>query len=475
MRHRFSASLISLSLLLSFIAVPTSALTQIPKDPRAGRCEKDPKVPAAWKKYQDFTWNYPACPHPYRYVSGKLTSKTPKTAQSDRSELLGVDQCMIANYFGAQRAKQARGEILGPNYTLQFVPFQTPDFKVNSNPQKDYKDWVKAMEDVMNKSSDLPFNFKIAVPDKYFMLPNALKSYDVGFNKMEEGNTHPDSAIPNYLKLAQDAVAAADPSIDFSKANHMWIVGPPNTKRKNLINFALYNQTIQTQEKTMPRIYVTDHPYNFDVGNRNTNQKKYGNFIANNLFDGSGALGQMHEWGHSSGTFTVMASVFGGSQEKEGSMDWGLMQKKDGDWLALHKWILQMISDDQVRCAAKSKVTTHWLKPSTIKGGYEKLLMVPISGSDYIAVESIRPYGYSYKIPKCQQGALVYVAHLYGKGWDERTIHIPSTSKKKGCPGRGISEKGALVKGDSVSYGGVKITITEAGDFGDVVRVEPGA
>jgi hypothetical protein len=476
MKHRFSASLITLSLLLSFVAVPTSALTQIPTEPRVGdRCEKDPKVPAAWKKYQDFTWNYPACPHPYRYVSGKLTSKTPKTAQSDRSELLGVDQCMIANYFGAQRARQARGEILGPNYTLQFVPFQTPDFKVNSNPQKDYKDWVKAMEDVMNKSSDLPFNFKIAVPDKYFMLPNALKSYDVGFNKMEEGNTHPDSAIPNYLKLAQDAVAVADPSIDFSKANHMWIVGPPNTKRKNLINFALYNQTIQTQEKTMPRIYVTDHPYNFDVGNRNTNQKKYGNFIANNLFDGSGALGQMHEWGHSSGTFTVMASVFGGSQEKEGSMDWGLMQKKDGDWLALHKWILQMISDDQVRCASKSKVTTHWLKPSTIKGGYEKLLMVPLSGSDYLAVESIRPYGYSYKIPKCQQGALVYVASRYGGGWDERTIHIPATSKKKGCPGRGISEKGALVKGDSVSYGGVKITVVEAGDFGDVVRVEPGA
>ena len=327
----------------------------------------------------------------------------------------------------------------------------------------------------MNKSSDLPFNFKIAVPDKYFMLPNDLKSYDVGFNKMQDGNTHPDSAIPNYLKLAQDAVAVADPSIDFSKANHMWIVGPPNTKRKNLMNFALYNQTIQTQEKNMPRIYVTDHPYNFDVGNRNTNQKKYGNFIANNLFDGSGALGQMHEWGHSSGTFTVMASVFGGSQEKEGSMDWGLMQKKDGDWLALHKWILQMISDDQVRCAEKSKVTTHWLKPSTIKGGYEKLLMVPLSGSDYLAVESIRPYGYSYKIPKCQQGALVYVASRYGGGWDERTIHIPATSKKKGCPGRGISEKGALVKGDSVSYGGVKITVVEAGDFGDVVRVEPGA
>ena len=75
MRHRFSASLITLSLLLSLLAFPSSALTQIPTEARAGdRCEKDPKVPKAWKEYQDITWNYPACPHPYRYVSGKLSS-----------------------------------------------------------------------------------------------------------------------------------------------------------------------------------------------------------------------------------------------------------------------------------------------------------------------------------------------------------------------------------------------------------------
>jgi hypothetical protein len=466
MKHKLSASLITLSLLLSFVAVPSSALTQIPTEPRVGdRCEKDPKVPAAWKKYQDFTLNYPACPIPYRYVSGKLTSKTPKTAQSDRAELLGADQCMIANYWGSQRGKQARGEILGPNY------------KVNSNPQKDYKDWIKAMEDVMNKSSDLPFNFKIIVPEKYFMIPNTLKSYDVGDRWLSTGstsgqNTHPDEAIPNYLRLVQDVVAVADPAIDFSTSNHMWVVGPPNTKRKDLMNFNLFNSTIQTQEKLVRRLYVTDHPYNFDVGNREQNKKKYGNWVANYKFGGSGALGQMHEWGHSSGTFTTLNQVFGQPNE---SMKWSIMFEKDSDWLALHKWILQMISEDQVRCAPKDKVTTHWLKPSTIKGGYEKLLMVPLSGSDYLAVESIRPYGYSYKIPKCQQGALVYVASRYGGGWDERTIHIPATSKKKGCPGRGISEKGALVNGDSVSYGGVKITVVEAGDFGDVIRVEPGA
>ena len=456
MKPRFSASSIALSLLLSLYAVPTSALTQIPTEARVGdRCEKDPKVPADWKKYQDFTWNYPACPHPYRYVSGKLTSKKPKTAQSDRSELLSADQCMIANYWGSQRAKQARGEILGPNYTMQFVPFQTPDNKVNSNPQKDYKAWVKAMEDVMNKQSDLPFNFKIVVPDRYFMIPNTLKSYGVG--SKSGGN------MTNFLKLAQDVVAAADTEIDFAGSNTVWFVGPPTSKKVDLSGVALYNQNVVTKEKTFPRTLVTSHPYTYELKNR---QK------SGNEWDGSGALGFMHEWGHSSGTFTTFSEVVGLPNQM---MNWGTMFQKDSDWQALHKWILQMISDDQVRCAAKDKVTTHWIKPSTIKGGYEKLLMVPISGSDYIAVESVRPYGYSFKIPKCQQGALVYVAHLYGQGYNEKTFHIPSANQKKKCPGQSISEKGALVNGDSISYGGVKITVVEAGDFGDVIRVEPGA
>lgn len=472
-------SLIFISLIFSTLSISSTANAIIPTEARVGdRCEKDPKVPSAWKEYQDITWKYPACPHPYRYVSAKLTKVTPKTTQTNRSELLSVDQCMISNYWATKRAEQARGEILGPNYTLLIIPFQSPDYKMKSKPKDDYKMWIKGLEDVMNKQSDLPFNFKIVVPDKYFMIPNTLKSYDIGFKhyslQENENNSFNKSLVPGVMQLVQDVVAAADPEIDFSKANHMWIMGPPNAKLNDLMSWDLYNYTIQTQEKLMKRLYLTQNPfyYKFNIKTRSENEKKYGSkFIANGVFDGSGPLGFAHYWGHSSGTFTIFAEVFGAPGQM---MDWGIMQKKDADWLTLHKWILQMISDDQVRCAPKDKVTTHWIKPSSIKGGYEKMVMVPISASDYLVVESIRPYSYNFKIPKCQLGALVYVAHLYGQGWNEKTIHVPATTKKKKCPGRGPSELGALVNGDSVSFGGVKITVVEAGDFGDVIRVEPG-
>ena len=91
MRTKSKFLVIVLTLISSLIVIPSNAISALPAEPRVGdRCEKDSKVPAAWKKYQDFTWNYPACPHPYRYASGKLTSKKPKTAQSDRAEFLSV-------------------------------------------------------------------------------------------------------------------------------------------------------------------------------------------------------------------------------------------------------------------------------------------------------------------------------------------------------------------------------------------------
>ena len=131
-----------------------------------------------------------------------------------------------------------------------------------------------------------------------------------------------------------------------------------------------------------------------------------------------------------------------------------------------------MISDDQVRCAPKNKTTIHWLKPSTINGSFEKLLIVPISSTKYLAVESIRPYGYSFKIPKCQLGALVYVISNWGTN-KEKTIQIPTKTKKDYCFNATESELGALVKGNTISYEGVSISILESGEFGDVVQVEP--
>ena len=131
----------------------------------------------------------------------------------------------------------------------------------SSNPQKDYKDWIKSFEDVMNKSSDLPFNFKISVPDHYYMLPNSLKSYDIGY-KHWESHEFTKAVQPGVMKLVQDVVTLADPEIDFSKANHIWIVPPPTAKRKDLISWDLYNYNIQLRAYNLSPLLPFQLPTN---------------------------------------------------------------------------------------------------------------------------------------------------------------------------------------------------------------------
>jgi hypothetical protein len=439
------------ALQLTFASVPSQAVSVVSYG-ISPRCQPDPKVPAAWKEYQKMAQERARnCLYTFRFVKAKLPKTQPKTVQTDRAALLPNQNCRL-EMFPDWNKQAAAGDIINPNYKLLIIPFQTPDFKAKTNPQKDYKDWFKGMEDMVKNMSDVPSSFKIIIPDKYFMLPNTLKSYDVGSRWITPNSPHPDAAQPYFGRLAEDVVKIADPEIDFSVANHIWIVGPPNTKRSALVNFSNYRQVIQTNEKPFTRIYVTDHPYNYEVG--------WG------YFTGAGPTGQLHEWMHSSGTLST----------ESGLSVWGLTAEMQSEMLAWDKWMTNMITDEQVRCAPQNQTTTHWLKPSSIKGGsYEKLLMIPLNSYQSVVVESIRSVGYNFKIPKCQTGVLIYTIdrHLHQNGFSL----VQSPGKKKKCPydKQKPAELAAFQPGESVNIWGSKITVVEAGDFGDVVRVEPGA
>lgn len=437
--------IIAISILMSLVSVPSYAEGN--DSPPSPRCAYDPKVPKAWKEFQDKALNN-SCLYTFRYVKSKLTKEQPKTVQTDRGALLPPQQCRLEMYPDWNK-QAAAGDIINPHYKLLIVPFQTPDYKAKSNPQKDYGDWFKGMENIIKNSSDVPATFDIIIPDKYFMLSNTLKSYDVGDKWATEETHHSDAGKPIFGRLAEDVVKVADPEIDFSVANHIWIVGPPNSKRKDLVNFANFRQVIQTNEKSFTRIYVTGHPYNYDTvaGRRGL----------------AGPTGQMHEWMHSSGTLAT----------EMGLGPWGLTAEMQAEITSWDKWMLNMITDDQVRCAPMNQTTTHWLKPSSIKGGYEKLLMVPLNRYQSVVIESIRSTGYNFKIPKCQTGVLIYTIdrHKFHQGFDL----VQSPGKKKKCPYSDPKELAAFKQGESVNVWGSKITVVESGDFGDVIKIEPGA
>ncbi len=98
--------------------------------------------------------------------------------------------------------------------------------------------------------------------------------------------------------------------------------------------------------------------------------------------------------------------------------------------------------------------------------------MIPISQSKGIAIESIRPSGLYYKIPKASEGVLTYLIDLDTLGSHGLGLKlILPTNRNPNQPPFFLSQA-PLRLGESVTSNGYKITVTETGTFGDVVRVE---
>ena len=100
-------------------------------------------------------------------------------------------------------------------------------------------------------------------------------------------------------------------------------------------------------------------------------------------------------------------------------------------------------------------------------------LVVPIGRTKAIAIESHRAGGMNFKLNKASQGALVYLInsedtrHGFGinvvKPINRKTIYSDRFFVLADAP---------LKLNESVTLEGYKITVVEAGAFGDVVKVE---
>jgi hypothetical protein len=149
---------------------------------------------------------------------------------------------------------------------------------------------------------------------------------------------------------------------------------------------------------------------------------------------------------------------------------WGSVGSGRLDQLGWDKYIEGFMNDAQIRCASPNETSIHWIVPSAAKGPYQKLVVVPLSKNKVIVVESMRSAGYNYKLPKVNQGALVYTVDVsitaHGEGTD---VYVPSS---RAALFGGQKENAPMRVGEEIIISNVKITLIESGDFGDVIKVE---
>jgi hypothetical protein len=401
-------------------------------------CEEDPFLTGEMKDYQDAMKNVTCIPT-FRYVIKDLPTETPETEQTPKQELLPFERCDLKRFSTKWIEDERDGVHLFPELVIQIIPFQTPDFPATGDPVKELSTYWKFLESSLDNMTDVESKYEVRIADKFFKLDNSLISYNIG-----------DGAGDNFelrVKIANDILAVAEKDINFEGVHKLMFVGPPGTSSANLNDWIGGQMQLKTQEgNPFSGMGVHGHPTTIRQGSA----------------DMRGPMGQVHEIMH------FMSATL--SDHSEGlTGGFGNMSGAINDFLAWDKLVAKFIDGEQVRCAPTDKTSIHWIKPSTINGKHEKLLMIPISDHEAIAVESIRRSGFNFKLPSYRLGALVY--EINTKQLDETVngaegIEVVSNPKKSFA-------KMPLLPGEFLDVKGYKITVLESGEFGDLVQVDP--
>jgi len=298
-------------------------------------------------------------------------------------------------------------------------------------------------------SSDGESAIEIRYPDSYIEFSNKVSSYNI-YHENNHSN-------PEHMKFVKDLVQNVDPKINFSGANLIIVVVPPGTPLKNFEQGTL--RDFVTNEGSI-RYGSTMYPFTLT----GLETVKFSNFLS--------PFWWIHELYHSGyGLDDHYGDLKKDVNTEHGLGQWTLMTNYGGDLSAWEKWILGFITDSQIHCVNTNQSTTRWIAPSSVKSKEKKLVVIPISQTKGIVLESIRAAGLYYKISKESEGLLPYVVDLEIVGHGLGMKLILPTNRNPNQPPFFLSQAPLRV-GESVVSNGFKITVVESGNFGDVVKVE---
>lgn len=339
----------------------------------------------------------------------------------------------------------------------------TADFLAQQNAQmKTYSAWYKFF-------SNGRASAEVVTSDKWFRAPKPASSYVIGKNIPNAPNN--DIAVMDAT--AQDFINATGKTFNFSDSPGVFFIYP---KVNNIgIESSILGRgvNLQTPQGTKNLFYFGpgQYSYKFESNLKKPFSRFWGLWIHEILHSQGLAL---HAPGN--GFFT------------------GLGQQQEGPSLTIGMWeqfLLGWLKDSQVFCApsAALKSATVVLSPLEVASSKYKTAIIPISKTQALVVESRRPIGYSSGWDKVDSGVFVYLVDTTrdndrsnessgaDKGNDMAFAKwayylAPDKSPMKNSRNFYYQYRDYFVKrGQSVTHGGVKITVLKSGST-DTVKLE---
>jgi M6 family metalloprotease-like protein len=383
---------------------------------------------------------------PMVYIEPQVSEVNPTSALSSAAGFTDVEPCRLPELDNSYPGRPhmvsgfpmaANRAIMDEEVIVQLMPVDFADYRSSANPAEDFVDAIKAVGDFWSRMSDGKTKIEFRVPENYFNLSGNVESYGL------EGK-FPNFDSDNYTAYVSEAVAAIDPSIDFSDVDVAIVVHTPKVPKNTIATFIAEagmpgSRTVaKTAEKTVLNTLVQggDWPRNIQ------------NWI--------------HEFGHMLG---LTDSGFSGSMGFDVMLWYG-----NPELTVWNRWVLGVQNDSQIHCKTDSTPSTHLIAPVAWPGERVEGLVLPIGTGKAIVVESRRRTGYDALLGRESEGALVYEVDTSKSGnFEDGPFQVIAPARVKL---QMFSIDTPLKQGESVSYEGWKITNVESGSFGDVVKVE---
>jgi M6 family metalloprotease-like protein len=428
------------------------------KDP----CQWDSALDSKWMAIQQYFYDINRCAGQIRINKYSLGTARPSTNFDSKALFANVEPCklvtpkgvMTNNGFttaesGRNRWSEER-RYPSPNTVIQLIPIYAADtVEPKNSPAEDYSIYLKFLKDWIDYSSDFGSNVEIRTPSKYIKMDSKLSDFGI----LHTNNWQ----TPGHVAFNKAVVAASDDSIDFKGVNIAIVVPPAGTDTSVLGQATI--GSLETKEGVVP-VGMSEYAVLASTPNAST-------------YSGLGhPFFWVHELMHSGYGFDDHYGDTKQDLNSEYGMGWlTLMTPFGGDLTTWEKWILGFMKDSQIQCVTAAGSSTHWIAPSTVKTTESKAIVIRVSATKAIVVETLRPGGLYYKIPMQTQGALVYEIDLTqaGHGMGMK-LSLPIGRTVTSNPFFMASYP--LKQGESTITNGYRITILESGTFGDVVKVE---
>jgi len=333
------------------------------------------------------------------------------------------------------------------------IPIDFPDLIGQANFRSRVDDQMSLLSEWFTVASEGKFKVEWVVHNSWVRLPSPTAEYQI------ERSENLDR-VPNGLKLWRDAMTQSDKVFNFSGVQ--------------TVNFLLPSGQNFVQETSQ------GFPWDDAVKNFVTEEGTVESFsLPGKFFD---QLGRqywsywMHEFGHAMGFPHI-----GSSREENPFMGLDIMSNQDGESRELSGWlrfVAGWLPDERVYCQDFSGISSAevTLIPLSESPSGVKMVVVPVSKTKAVVIESRRESKFSCTMPSKRNGVLVYV-------YDATLSHGENFLRPVG-PGGRDPESGSnclvarfpnpiLYRGEKVVAEGVTVEVLESLNF-DKVRVTKG-